>query len=70
MAYVMAPVSCGHLSVIPDYSAALALPGVIGAVDWRDVPGSLMISHFGDVPVFVRDKVSEMKRNAIKISRK
>uniref|UniRef100_A0A914HAN1 FAD-binding PCMH-type domain-containing protein n=1 Tax=Globodera rostochiensis TaxID=31243 RepID=A0A914HAN1_GLORO len=58
MAYVTSPVSCGKIIGNPDYSSALCLDGVIGHVDWRDVPGSLMISHSNDVPLFATDQTS------------
>uniref|UniRef100_A0A183CH64 Ald_Xan_dh_C domain-containing protein n=1 Tax=Globodera pallida TaxID=36090 RepID=A0A183CH64_GLOPA len=58
MAYVTSPVSCGKIIGNPDYSSALCLDGVIGHVDWRDVPGSLMISHSNDMPLFATDQTS------------
>lgn len=57
MAYVQSPVAIGTLKSV-DFSRALELPGVIGAIDWRDVPGPLMITHHLDVPIFVKDTAS------------
>lgn len=57
LAYVQAPVACGTLTSL-DFSAALTMPGVVGAIDWRDVPGMLLITHHWDVPIFVKDKIS------------
>ncbi|KAL3069241.1 hypothetical protein niasHT_034471 [Heterodera trifolii] len=57
MAYVLSPVSRGKIVGDFDYSTALCLDGVVGHVDWRDVPGSLMISHFNDMPLFAKDQV-------------
>lgn len=60
MAFVLAPVACGTIESL-NYSAVEKMmqqsASVVGIVDWRDVPGSLMIGHSMDTPVFAKDKV-------------
>ena len=54
---ICSPVAHGRLRGI-DATAALALPGVRGMVDARDVPGDPILAAFGhDEPVFASDTV-------------
>ncbi|KAI6200324.1 Ferredoxin [Aphelenchoides besseyi] len=55
-AYVTSPVANGPINDI-DTTEALQINGVVGYIDWRDVPGSLEIGHWGQV-VFAKDRVS------------
>lgn len=62
MAYVCSSIASGNVVGLPDYSEALSMDGVVGAVDWRDIPGSLKFGHLCDVPVFVKDQVGVFKK--------
>ncbi len=54
---ICSPVAHGRLRGI-DATAALALPGVRGMVDARDIPGDPVLAAFGhDEPVFASDTV-------------
>lgn len=55
LAYVMSPIARGRLGIV-DTTTALTMPGVRGYIDWRDVPGSLVIGHWGKM-VFAKDQV-------------
>ncbi|KAI6234567.1 Ferredoxin [Aphelenchoides fujianensis] len=55
-AYVLSPAACGPINDI-DATEALQMDGVVGYIDWRDVPGSLNVGHWGQV-VFAKERVS------------
>jgi xanthine dehydrogenase large subunit len=52
----MSPVASGMINSV-DPTEALQMDGVRGYIDWRDVPGSLSIGHWGQV-VFAKERVS------------
>ena len=57
---VMSPVAHGRVLGM-DYSAALALPGVRGIVDARDVSGENLLAAFAhDEPIFASDTVQHV----------
>ena len=63
MAFVLAPVASGTIKSL-DYGEVEKMmqqsgADVVGFVDWRDVPGSLMIGHSMDTPVFAKEKVGD-----------
>jgi xanthine dehydrogenase/oxidase len=59
LAYVQSPVAIGAIKSL-DYSAALKMAGVVGKIDWRDIPGSINIGHGMETPVFAKEKVEKI----------